>query len=207
MAAISRGGLYRERDTETMSDTMSVASDLSTEEQQQQQQLESAVSCCEPSPKKSRLGLNLIPKRRCFQQGGEPMDCASPSKLRVSDLRLNSIDKDRGEQQPQHHQKEQQDLRTSRPSAAVVTAASVVVPKCVDPDVFKELPAQLQIELTASWTVQQQLNKTFQSNISGGGLTSVMEGNSGGGKGSSSSSSSRATTKTPLSRYFFTTNK
>lgn len=47
----------------------------------------------EPSPKKSRFSL-LIAKRRCLS-GNDVNDIASPSKLRVSDLRLNSRDSEK----------------------------------------------------------------------------------------------------------------
>ncbi|XP_013118631.2 DNA polymerase iota isoform X1 [Stomoxys calcitrans] len=56
----------------------------------------------EPSPKKSRISRLLINKRRCFGSAAIPnstcdtaADVASPSKLRVCDLRLNSRDSDR----------------------------------------------------------------------------------------------------------------
>uniref|UniRef100_A0A1A9ZSU6 UmuC domain-containing protein n=1 Tax=Glossina pallidipes TaxID=7398 RepID=A0A1A9ZSU6_GLOPL len=53
----------------------------------------------EPSPKKSRLGRLLINKRRCLGNSAlsndTTADIASPSKLRVCDLRLNSRDSDR----------------------------------------------------------------------------------------------------------------
>lgn len=47
----------------------------------------------EPSPKKSRFSL-LIAKRRCLSNN-DANDIASPSKLRVSDLRLNSRDSEK----------------------------------------------------------------------------------------------------------------
>ncbi|KAL9898015.1 DNA polymerase iota isoform 2-T3 [Glossina fuscipes fuscipes] len=53
----------------------------------------------EPSPKKTRLGRLLINKRRCLGNSAlsndTTADIASPSKLRVCDLRLNSRDSDR----------------------------------------------------------------------------------------------------------------
>uniref|UniRef100_A0A1A9W5P7 UmuC domain-containing protein n=1 Tax=Glossina brevipalpis TaxID=37001 RepID=A0A1A9W5P7_9MUSC len=54
----------------------------------------------EPSPKKTRLGRLLINKRRCLGNSAlsndtTAADIASPSKLRVCDLRLNSRDSDR----------------------------------------------------------------------------------------------------------------
>lgn len=56
----------------------------------------------EPSPKKSRISRLIMNKRRCFgssaiynSTGDTANDVASPSKLRVCDLRLNSRDSDR----------------------------------------------------------------------------------------------------------------
>ncbi|XP_075147278.1 DNA polymerase iota [Haematobia irritans] len=56
----------------------------------------------EPSPKKSRISRLLLNKRRCFGTTAlnnttcdTAADVASPSKLRVCDLRLNSRDSDR----------------------------------------------------------------------------------------------------------------
>ncbi|KAI8131045.1 DNA polymerase iota [Lucilia cuprina] len=56
----------------------------------------------EPSPKKSRISRLIMNKRRCFgssaiynSTGDTPAEVASPSKLRVCDLRLNSRDSDR----------------------------------------------------------------------------------------------------------------
>lgn len=56
----------------------------------------------EPSPKKSRISRLIMNKRRCFgssaiynSPGDTANDVASPSKLRVCDLRLNSRDSDR----------------------------------------------------------------------------------------------------------------
>lgn len=56
----------------------------------------------EPSPKKSRISRLLMNKRRCFgssaiynSTGDTAAEVASPSKLRVCDLRLNSRDSDR----------------------------------------------------------------------------------------------------------------
>lgn len=144
------GRFYREqRDLETMSDTMSVASDVSEPSE-----------IVEPSPKKSRLGLSLMAKRRCFQQ---PQDCASPSKLRVAELRLNSVDRE-------------------REAMAVESAGSgsLVVPKSVDPEVFKELPSDLQNELIRSWA---EAAAVAASGSGGGGLLRGRFGGVGGGVG------------------------
>ncbi|XP_028896067.1 DNA polymerase iota [Zeugodacus cucurbitae] len=52
----------------------------------------------EPSPKKSRIGRLLMAKRRCLGNSAicnDTADVASPSKLRVCDLRLNSRDSEK----------------------------------------------------------------------------------------------------------------
>ncbi|XP_036324254.1 DNA polymerase iota isoform X1 [Rhagoletis pomonella] len=54
----------------------------------------------EPSPKKSRIGRLLMAKRRCLGSSAvcssnDAADVASPSKLRVCDLRLNSRDSEK----------------------------------------------------------------------------------------------------------------
>ncbi|XP_050328109.1 uncharacterized protein LOC126758088 [Bactrocera neohumeralis] len=52
----------------------------------------------EPSPKKSRIGRLLMAKRRCLANSAmytDTADVASPSKLRVCDLRLNSRDSEK----------------------------------------------------------------------------------------------------------------
>lgn len=54
----------------------------------------------EPSPKKSRISRLIMSKRRCFGSSAiynsdNTTDVASPSKLRVCDLRLNSRDSDK----------------------------------------------------------------------------------------------------------------
>lgn len=148
------GRFYREqRDLETMSDTMSVASDVSEPSE-----------IVEPSPKKSRLGLSLMAKRRCFQQ---PQDCASPSKLRVAELRLNSVDRER----------EAMAVEGSSTSGG----GGLVVPNSVDPEVFKELPSDLQNELIRSWAEAAAVA------ASGGGGSGLLRGRglgaAGGGGG------------------------
>lgn len=139
---------FQERDYETMSDTMSVASDISE------------PSEIEPSPKKSRIGLNFIQaKRRCLQAVDAAME-ASPSKLRVADLRLNSIEMDR-------------DVAMS-PASTPTTPSSprLIVPMpCVDPEVFRELPQHVQNELIASWTHHPGSSSSAVSTaVSGGGV-------------------------------------
>lgn len=101
----------------------------------------------EPSPKKTRIGF-LLAKRRCLPSD-DVYDTASPSKLRVADLRLNSKDTD-GEPSAMA-------VTPSEPSSSSeppVKSDSVLPPQCpttVDPDVFKELPKEVQDELLEQW--------------------------------------------------------
>ncbi|GAB0087647.1 DNA polymerase iota [Sergentomyia squamirostris] len=108
----------------------SVASDVSSEPE------------LEPSPKKTRIGL-LIPKRPCRPRQ-ETMDTSSPSKLRVADLRLNSLDS------PPPPTSLTTALESS-PTTPEITPEPTL-PNCVDPQVFKALPPDVQGELIASWT-------------------------------------------------------
>lgn len=159
------GRFYREqqRDLETMSDTMSVTSDVSEQSEVAMGGHESS-SVVEPSPKKSRLALNFMAKRRCFgvQQGAsgaqEPMDCASPSKLRVSELRLNSVDRDSGNNNNNNNNNTVVGLDGVNRDSVGATGVKGdigtlgVVPRSeVDPEVFRELPADVQNELIRSW--------------------------------------------------------
>lgn len=160
------GRFYREqqRDLETMSDTMSVASDVSEQSEVAMASGGHESSVVEPSPKKSRLALNFMAKRRCFgvQQGAsggqEPMDCASPSKLRVSELRLNSVDRDSGNNSNNNNNNNVVGLDGVNRDSVGATGVKGdigtlgVVPRSeVDPEVFRELPADVQNELIRSW--------------------------------------------------------
>lgn len=80
----------------------------------------------EPSPKKGKFG-KLIAKRRCFNSS---VDCPSPSKLRVSELRLNSREMER--------------LPIEN------------CPEDVDPEVFNELPSEVQQELIQQWKTEKK---------------------------------------------------
>lgn len=99
----------------------------------------------EPSPKKTRLEL-LIAKRRCCLTSSDSMDIASPSKLRVADLRLNSTDREN----PFHHQINNNN-DNNKTNSINSSNTSLVCPSGVDPLVFKELPIDVQNELIASW--------------------------------------------------------
>lgn len=80
----------------------------------------------EPSPKKGKFG-SLIAKRRCLNNA---IDCPSPSKLRVAELRLNSREMERS---PLEN-----------------------CPDNVDPEVFNELPADVQQELLQQWKSEKK---------------------------------------------------
>lgn len=201
------GRFYRDRDMETMSDTMSIASDVSEPSE-----------IVEPSPKKSRFGLNLMAKRRCLQ-ASEPMDCASPSKLRVAELRLNSVDRERGEGMggvaapnlpPVVQMETQSTLSASASSSSSGMGMAVanhpigdgklVMPKCVDPEVFKELPSDVQNELIASWAAATTISTATVATAAGNGAASGIGG-------STRSASILAANKANTLHRYFITNK
>lgn len=127
----------------------------------------------EPSPKKNKFCLSLA-KRRCLASNSIT-DTASPSKLRVAELRLNSKESD----SDVHMQSVPHDFRptvenvvpcvTSHQNAAVehvnaqtsATKSTTVTsttnfPPIVDPDVFKELPFDVQEELLNQWRASHE---------------------------------------------------
>lgn len=147
-------------DFESVSDTShaSCSSDVSESE-------------IEPSPKKTRIGF-LIAKRRCFMPGGESIDLSSPSKLRVSDLRLSSSNQDQFSPRSApispisnltspaasslvHHLSNiSVNSSTSSSSLGKDISDILPIPDCpssVDPSVFRELPVDVQQELLAQW--------------------------------------------------------
>lgn len=111
----------------------------------------------EPSPKKTRIGL-LIAKRRCFSPS-DPMDIASPSKLRVGDLRLNSRDSDRDSPVLGMASGilKSNDCSTSNSNNNM---ENISCPAGVDPNVFKELPVEVQNELLTSWRTPTTTNSS-----------------------------------------------
>lgn len=153
----------------------------------------------EPSPKKNKFCLSLA-KRRCFATNSMA-ETASPSKLRVADLRLNSkeSDSDVNMHSPmsEHvvpciipplnrntaHEMVHAPLSPSpmtvvtTASAAVAAAAAITTtttssstatattnstnfPPIVDPEVFKELPFDVQEELLNQWRTTHESNTT-----------------------------------------------
>lgn len=138
----------------------------------------------EPSPKKNKFGFSLA-KRRCFET---VTDTASPSKLRVAELRLNSKESDSDESTwmnqasnfgHQLNDKPTMDNTTSRlaqtlhrdefnaecsvqQNSTQIQQIGPTFPSIVDPNVFKELPFDVQEELLSQWrtTQQQQQQQT-----------------------------------------------
>lgn len=105
----------------------------------------------EPSPKKTRINF-LLSKRRCLPSD-DIYDTASPSKLRVADLRLNSKEND-SEPSPMAVSTETATSSTSAISERNVGVIVELPPQCpstVDPNVFKELPPDVQQELLNQW--------------------------------------------------------
>lgn len=137
----------------------------------------------EPSPKKTRIGF-LLAKRRCVPTD-DVYDTASPSKLRVADLRLNSKETD-GESS----QMTVIPAEASSSAEEPIKFDNVLPPQCpttVDPNVFKELPKEVQDELLQQWrTPVDTTNTTVQV------------------KSRANSTSKGSKSKTTLHRYFIT---
>lgn len=131
----------------------------------------------EPSPKKNKFCLSLA-KRRCLATNSIT-DTASPSKLRVSELRLNSKESD----SDVHMQCVSHDFRATadnvvpcvtsnsnavhehvnaQSSASQLAAVSSTTnfPPIVDPEVFKELPFDVQEELLNQWRTSHETTTT-----------------------------------------------
>lgn len=125
----------------------------------------------EPSPKKHRLGISLA-KRRCFASES-CTDTASPSKLRVADLRLNSKESD-SDIAMQTTSSNGSTPNNSLPGTPIASPSPHTMPMVisplaeqppptntrsiepnfppvVDPEVFKELPFDVQEELLNQW--------------------------------------------------------
>ncbi|XP_044728676.1 DNA polymerase iota [Chrysoperla carnea] len=104
----------------------------------------------EPSPKKSKIE-SFFAKRRCLSS---PMDSPSPSKLRVAELRLNSMER--------------------------INENEVLdCPPGVDPTVFSELPSDVQQEIVNDWKNNQQTSSSAsvsrsQSNFSKNNKNSIL---------------------------------
>ncbi|ALC45628.1 DNApol-iota [Drosophila busckii] len=212
----------------------------------------------EPSPKKSRIGRVLVPKRSrlAVDVGDASADVASPSKLRVCDLRLNSRDSEKDFPmspiastsgaaaaprfrtiQPPNTLLQRLDgnlrflhTRTasrlssnasstassplpspmddtvSAPSTPTMapkltpdaeaatgdTLAHIACPAGVDAEVFKELPAELQNELIASW----------RSSLVVAAANAVEQATTSSGASGGSTNTASSTQKNTLYRYF-----
>lgn len=121
----------------------------------------------EPSPKKNRFGISLA-KRRCLS-ASTSTDTASPSKLRVADLRLNSKESDTDiNMQTTPANQTNENAPTPQTSISPQTMQlddqpmlcsnelDSAVPPIVDPNVFKELPVDVQEELLKQWRTPQE---------------------------------------------------
>lgn len=206
-------------DFESVSDTShaSCSSDVSESE-------------IEPSPKKTRIGF-LIAKRRCFMPGGDTgSDMSSPSKLRVSDLRLNSRDQDQFSPRSApispiannqfgptsassliHHLSSISVESSTSSSSLGKDISDAAIPDCpasVDPTVFRELPEDVQQELLAQWRGAATPGSSATTappraiTASSGSQSSNNNSNASSSTTSSSSSSSTSSKANTLHRYF-----
>lgn len=174
----------------------------------------------EPSPKKNKFSMSLA-KRRCLTSScfTSTAETASPSKLRVAELRLNSKESDTdvvmaydtsksnvsaaaaaaavssmspirnvvaSDDHHHHHQHDHDDISEASPSAMVTATLSRPqpvtttlapppapaptpqlpsnnFPPIVDPNVFKELPLDVQDELLKQWATSHET--TTPSNV------------------------------------------
>lgn len=91
----------------------------------------------EPSPKKCKFG-NMIAKRRFFK---EQDDSASPSKLRVAELRLNSTEK------------------------PMDTNQNICCPPNASKEVFQELPKDIQQELWEEYKQSRDTERACSSEL------------------------------------------
>ncbi|XP_055322918.1 DNA polymerase iota [Sitodiplosis mosellana] len=185
----------------------------------------------EPSPKKNKFSLSLA-KRRCFATNSTA-ETASPSKLRVADLRLNSSDSDVNMHSPHdfkatfaehvvpcivppsnrnttHEMVNAQSTpskMTIGAAAATTTTATATAtatattnsnstnfPPIVDPEVFKELPFEVQEELLNQWRTSHETTTTTTTTESHANV--VLKTRPGSKKSKSNT----------LHRYFITNN-
>lgn len=110
----------------------------------------------EPSPKKPKK-VNWIAKRRCLSK-----EVASPSKLRVGELRLNSRELEKVSELRLNSRDRSLTPRASPAKDNLSDTSDTMkdvaeggncdgCPKYVDKDVFKALPNEMQQELKAMW--------------------------------------------------------
>lgn len=131
----------------------------------------------EPSPKKTRIESWVARRKRtvCLD---DDSDDASPSKLRVSDIHLNSsdsVEETSSEELPQNKMEKQ--LKSDYLSSLCTSMEDDCVPKrdfsvdceCpdgVDQSVFRELPYEMQMELVESWNYKSK-TKELKNNVKG----------------------------------------
>ncbi|XP_031620087.1 DNA polymerase iota [Contarinia nasturtii] len=156
----------------------------------------------EPSPKKNKFSFSLA-KRRCLATNSTT-ETASPSKLRVAELRLNSKESDSADVHMQSihdikstttvdnvvpcvvvptNRSNAASTETSAGAAAIVAdidtsnaqtssghaatamhvSNSTTFPPIVDPEVFKELPFDVQEELLNQWSTSHETTTTTES--------------------------------------------
>ena len=122
----------------------------------------------EPSPKKrKKLNLLLVAKSRRYS-GNE--DIASPSKLNVSALQLNSTSMDTSDGLGLIMKTSSTPNRVISPlclnneSPIATSSKSSELPPNVDPTVWRELPLDVQRELITSWQPTQPTINTTKTN-------------------------------------------
>lgn len=152
----------------------------------------------EPSPKKNKFGISFA-KRRCLA-ANTSTETASPSKLRVSELRLNSKESDSDtNMQSMHHDNTPSPIELNpnvsviNPSATDQTDPAKHLPNASFPpnvsmEVFSKLPIDVQSELVNQWRIPHETQESH---------TSVARRPRNGSK------KSKANT---LHRYFITNN-
>lgn len=172
----------------------------------------------EPSPKKNKFCLSLA-KRRCLASNSMT-DTASPSKLRVAELRLNSkeSDSDVNMQSVSHDLRataenvvpcvtsnqnavlEHANAQTMITSQSATVSSTTNFPPIVDPDVFKELPFDVQEELLNQWRASHETTTTAVASAAAATTEShanvVLKARPG----------SKTTKNNTLHRYFITNN-
>lgn len=176
----------------------------------------------EPSPKKNKFCLSLA-KRRCLATNSFA-DTASPSKLRVSELRLNSKESD----SDVHMQCVSHDYRATaenvvpcvtsnlnavhehvnaQSSASHLAAVSSTTnfPPIVDPEVFKELPFDVQEELLNQWRTSHETTTTAAAAAAATVATTTTESHHTNVV-IKARPGSKTTKNNTLHRYFITNN-
>lgn len=124
----------------------------------------------EPSPKKKRKKLNIIISKTCIE------DNSSPSKLNVSNLRLNAS-----------ATAMETDLF---PQRSISSPLAEMPPPYVDPFVWQEIPAAIKRELIVNWQAQKASSSTNVSNSNLGVASNNI------------SKSSKINSKNTLHKYF-----